>query len=161
MTDQADLWVKTAETVSNQWRNLGIQVRTEVVPQSRAGVLEYRATRPGFVFSRRGTGMENLLLFQTRELPLAENRYAGKNLSRYSNPEMDTLVDRYFAAVIPAERTQVLAQVMHHMSDQLPIMTLFYDTEPSLVSNRIINYGGKPGASTGAWNVDQWDVRET
>jgi hypothetical protein len=45
------------------------------------------------------------------------------------------------------------------MSDQLPILTLFYDTESSLVSNRIVNLEGKPAESTGAWNAHLWDLR--
>lgn len=158
-TSPQDVWVKTAEAVADQWRKQGLEVRTLAVPPAQARDLEYRATRPGFDFSRRGTGMENLTMFQTKELPLPDKRYVGKNVSNYSNPEMDSLVDRYFATVPPRERVQVQAQIMLHMSEQLPIMMLFYDTEPSLVSNRLVNYGGKPAQSTGAWNVHLWDIR--
>jgi peptide/nickel transport system substrate-binding protein len=158
-TSASDVWVKTGEAVADQWRRLGMQVRTVAVPAAQARDLEYRAMRPGFDLSRRGTGMENLTMFLTSEVPLPERRYSGKNVSRYSSPEMDSLVDRYFASVQPRERTQVLAQLMRHMSDQLPIMPLFYDTEPSLVSNRIANYQGKPALSTGAWNVHLWEIR--
>jgi len=158
-TSPGDVWVKTNEAIADQWRRLGLQVNTSTFSQTQLRDLEYRANRPGFEFSRRGTGMENLAMFQTREVPLPENRYSGKNLARYSSPEMDTLVDRYYATVQPRERTQVLAQLFRFMSDQLPIMTLFYDVEPSLVSSRIVNYNGKPAESTGAWNVHRWDVK--
>jgi peptide/nickel transport system substrate-binding protein len=158
-TTPGDLMVKSNETVADQWRRLGLQVQTVTFSQTQQRDLEYRATRSGFEFSRRGVGMENLTMFQTKELSLASNRYSGKNLAGYSNPEMDSLVDRYFATVPQRERMQMLAQTLRHMSDQLPILTLFYDTESSLVSNRIVNLEGKPAESTGAWNAHLWDLR--
>jgi peptide/nickel transport system substrate-binding protein len=158
-TSPSDIWMKTGEAVADQWRRLGMQVRTLVVPVAQSRDFEYRAVRPGFDLSRRGTGMENLTMFLTSEVPLPERRYAGKNVSRYSHPDMDALVERYFATVPPRERTQVLTQLMRHMSEDLPIMPLFYDTEPSLVSNRVANYQGKPALSTGAWNVHLWEIR--
>ena len=88
-----------------------------------------------------------------------DNPFTGKNLARYSSPDMDSLVDRYYATVAQRERIQVLAQILRLMTDQLPIMTLFYDVEPSLVSNHIVGYNGKPAESTGAWNVHRWDLK--
>jgi ABC-type transport system substrate-binding protein len=158
-TTPGDLMVKTNETVADQWRRVGLQVQTVTFSQTQQRDLEYRATRPGFELSRRGTGMENVAMFHTRELPLPENRYGGKNLARYSNPEMDTLVDRYYATVPRRERIETLAQTLRHISDQLPVTTLFYDTEPSLVSNRLLNLNAKPAESTAAWNAHLWDLR--
>jgi peptide/nickel transport system substrate-binding protein len=158
-TGANDLYVKVTEAAADQWRRAGVQVQTQVIPQTQVRNLEYRATRPGFELSRRGVGMENLALFHTRELPLPENNYIGKSVARYSNPEMDSLVDRYFATVLPGARLQVQKEIFRHMADQLPLMTLFYDVEPSLVSNRLANLNGKPAESTVAWNAQLWEVR--
>jgi hypothetical protein len=38
-------------------------------------------------------------------------------------------------------------------------MTLFYDTETSLVSNRLANLNGKPAQSTAAWNAHLWELK--
>ncbi len=158
-TTPGDLFVKSNEAVADQWRKLGMQVQTVTFSQTQQRDLEFRANRSGFEFSRRGTGMENLAMFHSRELPLAENRYSGKNLARYANPELDSLVDRYYATVNQRDRIQVLAQTLRLMSDQLPILTLFYDVEAALGSNRLVNFTGKPAESTGAWNAHLWDVR--
>jgi ABC-type transport system substrate-binding protein len=158
-TTPGDLFVKTTEAVADQWRQRGLRTQTVTISQTQLRDLEYRANRTGFEFSRRGTGMENLTMFHSRELPLVANRFSGKNLARYSSAEMDSLVDRYFATVPARERAQILTEVMHHMSDQLPIMTLFYDTETSLVSNRLANLNGKPAQSTAAWNAHLWELK--
>jgi peptide/nickel transport system substrate-binding protein len=158
-TTPGDLFVKSNETVADHWRRLGMQVTTVTFSQTQQRDLEYRALRTGFEFSRRGTGMENLAMFHTRELPLSDNRFSGKNLARYSNPELDTLVDRYYATVPQRQRIEVLSQTLRLMSEQLPIIPLFYDTEAALGSNRLLNYAGKPAESTGAWNAHLWDLK--
>ena len=40
------------------------------------------------------------------------------------------------------------------MSDQLNIMTLYYNATPTMVSNRMVNVGADP-----TWNVHEWDVK--
>jgi ABC-type transport system substrate-binding protein len=80
------------------------------------------------------------------------------NVSRYQSPEFDALVDRLQLTVPKAERTQVLSDVIHLISDQLPQMPLFYQVEPMLIANRIHGMGGRAVGSTAAWNASQWDV---
>jgi hypothetical protein len=48
---------------------------------------------------------------------------------------------------------QVLGQILHHETDQLPTMRLFYDPEPTPVSNRLKNV---PPASP--WNAHEWEL---
>ena len=52
-------------------------------------------------------------------------------------------------------RLQVLGQILHHESDQLPQMRLFTDPEPTPVSNRLKNV---PPASP--WNAHEWEVTQ-
>jgi peptide/nickel transport system substrate-binding protein len=50
---------------------------------------------------------------------------------------------------------------IHHISDQLPILPLYYGAEPAVISHRLVNVGPKPAGSAGqtqAWNAHEWDV---
>jgi hypothetical protein len=50
---------------------------------------------------------------------------------------------------------QLLGRVVHHISDQLNVMPLFYDLRITLVSNRVSKLsGGLP-----AWNSHEWELR--
>jgi hypothetical protein len=40
------------------------------------------------------------------------------------------------------------------MTDQLNMMTLYYATASTMISNRMLNAGRDP-----TWNAPQWDVR--
>ncbi|MBM2812488.1 MAG: Peptide transporter substrate-binding protein, partial [Chloroflexi bacterium] len=129
------------------------------IPRQRQSDLEYRATRPGFELTRRGTNLRNLASFHGRETPLADSRWIGSNVPRYQNAEWDALVDRYFVTVPIPERAQVLGQIMRHVSEQLNMMHIFYDSEPSLLSNRLVNAYGRGSESSATWNVYEWDLK--
>ena len=87
------------------------------------------------------------------ETPLPETNWAGSNRSRYRNADLDALIDRYFETIPVPQRTQTLAQIVHHMTDQLPIMGIVYDPPLRLVANRMRNM---PAGIT--WNANEWDV---
>ena len=107
---------------------------------------------------RRGTGLENLSSYHSRETQLPENRFTGANIPRYMNSEFDGLLEVYFASIPRPERAGALGQIMRHMSEQLNIMTLFYDTEPALISRKLVNVTARPVGSTQGWNVHLWDL---
>lgn len=76
------------------------------------------------------------------------------------NAEYDGLIDRYFSTVPWQERVDVLGQIMHHTTENLILMGLFYDVEPMAVSSRLANVEGrKAELSSAVWNVQEWDLK--
>jgi hypothetical protein len=49
-----------------------------------------------------------------------------------------------------------LSQIVHHVSDQLNAMGLFYDIGTTLVGNRVLNVP----ASNPTSNVHEWDLQD-
>lgn len=49
-----------------------------------------------------------------------------------------------------------MGQIVRHMSENLPIMGILYNTSVILHGNRLLNIKGGGG---GAWNAHEWDVR--
>ena len=75
------------------------------------------------------------------------------------NPELDALVDRYMTTIPLDERNAVLGDVIHHMTDQVVIIGLWYNTEPVLIGKRLKNVMVRDiGGTTEAWNAHMWDV---
>jgi peptide/nickel transport system substrate-binding protein len=147
------------QSVATYWQQAGVATDTLAIPRQRQRDREWRATRPGFEMTRRGTNLSNLESFHSRQTELPENNFLGSNVPRYRNPEFDTLVDRYFVTVPLPERTEVVAEIMQHISSQLNMMELFYDGEPALIANRLANVRGRASESTQTWNVHLWDVK--
>jgi peptide/nickel transport system substrate-binding protein len=144
---------KSALSVKDYWERIGLGVTFNTIPLQRQNDLEYFVTFPSFLLLR---GPRELTLFQNlhgSRAALPERNFAGINRGRYMNPEYDALVDRYYVTIPFPDRMQVLGQILHHETDQLPVMRLFSDPEPTPVSNRLKNV---PPASP--WNAHEWEV---
>jgi ABC-type oligopeptide transport system substrate-binding subunit len=78
---------------------------------------------------------------------------------RYRNPDYDALVERYVSTIRRPERVQLLGQMVQHTTDQLLPIPLYHEPEPVLISNRMINAGGRRGTNIQTWNAHEWDVK--
>lgn len=155
-----DIQIKTLFAIADQWKQVGISVEPVVVGDQVER--EYRANYPAFEIVRQPNDLDvaALLRYHGNQSPLPENRYVGTNRTRYRNPEYDALLDRFANTIPRPERMQVLGQIVHHMTDQLNIMGMFYDIEPTAFSRKLQNItpGAKELDTTTSWNAHLWDV---
>jgi hypothetical protein len=75
------------------------------------------------------------------------------------NAELDALIDRFSVTIPIDERVRIGGQIVRHMTDRVVEMPLFYDTEPTLISNRVKNLTSRQLRSSHAWNAIEWDVQ--
>jgi peptide/nickel transport system substrate-binding protein len=155
-----DINQKTMFSVADYWQQAGVGVETVVIPNQRATDLEYRANFPAVELLRQPDDVRGMVRYHSSEIRTAEHGYTGTNNARYVNAELDSLLDRYRTTIALQERIEVIGQVIHHISDQLNVMGMFYDGQPVLVANRILNVGPGLGEfATQSWNAQDWDVR--
>jgi peptide/nickel transport system substrate-binding protein len=145
--------------IVDYWQRLGVGVEPNLIPVQRQRDREYRANSPAFEMLQQGNDLGSLVTHHSREIPLPDNNFVGRSKHRYRNAEFDSLIDRHFATIPTAERMDVLAQLMHHITDQLVIMGIFYNVAPTLMSNRLVNVTPGGERSTQAWNAHEWDVK--
>jgi ABC-type transport system substrate-binding protein len=161
-TVQNDIHPKATAAVSDYWRQLGVDVDQVMIPVQRARDREYRAQFPTFELVETGNSLrsEDVARFQSSRAPLPENHFsrAGNN-SRYQNPELDALIDKYVSTVPLLDRMQTLAEIVHHQTANLTQFVLFYGLDPTLVSNRITGVQARGDQWTQVWNVQDWDIR--
>jgi peptide/nickel transport system substrate-binding protein len=160
-TAQRDIHVKTLFPLVDNWKALGLDISTQVIPAAQATDREEQATFPGFQVLRQPSGLARLTAYHTSEARTAERRFTGSNNGRYMNAELDALIDRFLVTIPFAERMQTGTQIVHHITDQLPVIPLFHDASSMLVHNRLINVTPLSGAEEGrpGWNAHLWDVR--
>jgi len=145
---------KAALALADYWQRIGLGTEPVLIPLQRQTDLEYMVTFGGFLVLR-GTrlGLQPFLMYHSSRAALPEKGFAGINRSRYQNAEYDALMDRFVVTIPFDERMQVLGQIVHHETDQLPTMRLIYDPEPTMVSNRLKNV---PAATPS--NIEKWEV---
>lgn len=154
-----DLQVKTMYSVAEFWTKIGLNVETDLVPAAARSDFARRSARPGFESQRQGTGVSGSFnSYHSREIPLASNNWVGGNRARYSNPAFDALIDRLIGTIAQTERLELIREVVQHMSQQLTIMGMLYDLQPTLTNHRLQGAVVPPGV-TPFWNVHLWDVK--
>jgi peptide/nickel transport system substrate-binding protein len=154
-----DLNQKAMFAIADYWQRLGVGAEQVAIPPQRASDLEYRSTFPGFNVQRQGGELSFVSNFHSSQARLPENRWAGNNNTRYMNPELDALIDRFETTIPRAERMTVARQAVQHITDQVVELPLFYDAQPALIASRLLNVEGSRGTSHTTWNAHEWDVR--
>ena len=150
VSDQASV------SVADAWSQLGIRTEPLIVPPQRyLNDLEYMATFPSFLMYRQPNSANDLQRSRIALTPTSETKFVGSNYARYQNAEFNSLIDRFFITVPRAERIEILGQIVAHISDQLNMMGLFYDTDTTMINKRLRNANV---TERGMWNVPLWDV---
>jgi peptide/nickel transport system substrate-binding protein len=155
-TTAHDLREKLIHVLADYWGKVGVATDAVIIPRQRAQDREYRATSLSFDFR---FNPPEVTRYHSTQVPLPENNYRGNNSARYRSAELDALLDQYVITIPKQERTQVLAQIIKHMTEQLVVLPLFHDAEPMLVGNRILNITPRRGDAFPGWNAYEWDVK--
>lgn len=66
---------------------------------------------------------------------------------------------RFFFTIPKAERRQVLAGMMRHISEQVTALGLFYAANPSMIANHLANVTARSQNATETWNAHEWAIR--
>jgi peptide/nickel transport system substrate-binding protein len=154
-----DLNQKTMYGVASYWQRLGLVPETIMIPPQRATDLEYRATFPGFAVQRQGGELTFLENFHSSQARTRENRFAGNNNTRYVNPEMDSIIDRYLRTIPESERHAIAREGVRHITENVVEFPLYYDTQPALIANKLVGVYPAHGNTQTAWNAHEWDVK--
>jgi peptide/nickel transport system substrate-binding protein len=150
-----DTGAKIIFPIADYWKRLGVDVETLVVPEQRQNDRQYRAERPGFDLAR---SPRDLTRHHSDEVALPENRFVGANRARYINTELDRLIEQYFVIIPWRERMATLGQVVHHMTDQVTAMGVFFDVPVAMVHNRIHKVRGA-SMGTDPLNAHEWELK--
>lgn len=147
-------------TIAENLKRVGVAAEPYLIPQAQRDDRAFNAQFPGVRLWQGSNSLYEVDRMHSREAAVQENRFSGGNRSRYVNSEYDSLIDAYMVTVPVAERTQVLARIVRHMTENLNVMGLWFNTEPAAVGKRLQNFTNKKttGAYT-AWNAHEWAIK--
>jgi len=156
-TTNDDLREKMLPVIGDFWRQAGVTMEPVMIARRLSSDRQIRAEFASFDLTRQPN---DLTRYHSSQVPLLENSYRGSNRTRYRSADLDALIDRYTVTVPKDERNRVLGQMVHHVTDQLVIIGIFFIAEPALISNRITNVTSIKGdEALNTWNVHAWDLR--
>lgn len=142
---------------ADYWQRAGVGVDVFIVPRQQASDREFRANYPSFDLVRQPFDPSRYL---SSEAALSENRYDGKNRSRYMNGEMDAAIRDWYSTIPVPGRVQALGKILHILSDQAVTLGVFFGPEPMLIANKLVNVSNPSAPEPNeTWNGYQWDLR--
>jgi peptide/nickel transport system substrate-binding protein len=118
---------QVAQAVAQMLTKIGIQTRVDAMPSA---VFFTRASKPEFSFILAGWGAETMEASSPLKALLATFNTAkgmgAANRGRYSNPQMDALLDKALATVDDAQRERLLQQATEIGVGDLGILPLYH-----------------------------------
>ena len=155
-----DLNGKATLAITDSWQRVGVDAKPIIIPPQRVNDREYIASFPAFTLSRMKNDTSRLRNFGTANTPLPENDYRSRgNTSRYRDAEFDAWLDQFFVTIPRGTRLQTLGRIVNRITDQLVQLSVFYVTEPTMISNRLVNVKGPAQGSSETWNAHEWNIR--
>jgi peptide/nickel transport system substrate-binding protein len=154
---------KILPVLASYMQRVGVAAYTTDVPPQRQEEWSYRAPFSAFQVLNPFVDVLGLPTLHSSRTRLAENNWAiggGANWSRHRNPEFDTLIERFQAAIPIPERHQALSEILNYLAENVVIIGLYYNPVPYAISNRVVNIPMNRGSNSSiAWNIHEWDVR--
>lgn len=149
-------------TNAADWRRAGIQVNINNISSQLDATPEYRNQWTGAYWASWNLVLEDLRgQWHTSVIPRPENRFAGGNRARWSNPRADALIEEMAVTLDDRAWDSNLVEIARLWTSELPHIPLYY-------INEVVTYGKgisgvAPRSETGSdntvtWNVHEWDT---
>jgi len=139
--------------VGQDWRAVGVAVQLTVLSPALASDREHRAKMPGaIVFNHPADRYYVRGDLHSRNIPSAEDRWAGGNRAHYRSATVDALIDQLAVRITPEERIQLLRDLSREVMEDVALMPLHWVVEPIAARGGI---KGIRGSLT--WNVFEWN----
>jgi peptide/nickel transport system substrate-binding protein len=132
--------VRATFVAADYWKKVGLDTTPVVVPPQQALDRAYVSDFPMFFVQGCTSTYDRVTnCFHSSQARTAATRFNGPNRSRYMNPELDALLDRFITTVPLQERVQPLREAIRIETEQAVWMGLFRNAYNTLMSNRLAN----------------------
>jgi peptide/nickel transport system substrate-binding protein len=157
----APINVRRGEALADLWKRSGFDSEFYPIPSQSRDRQELKATAPG-VFVQPDTMTPDLFdLFRSTQIATAENRWQGRNLLGYVNPEFDRRYSEYTNTLEVARRQSAHGDLLRWMADEMVFLPLYYDVGTTTTAFRkgIRGPGHVPPAQViMTWNIHDWEM---
>ena len=114
--------------------------RARGVPTQRLSDVEFVTSFPGFQLTQRPNQLRALSNLHSSQSPRPETNYTGSNISRYSNPEFDSLATTYLAAADLGAQRKATKRMAGILLRDTPVITDYFINYVTASSSKVKNY---------------------
>jgi peptide/nickel transport system substrate-binding protein len=146
---------KTLNIIANSWREVGVQADLNIVAPARLNDREYRALHPGPFLATQASQRLAINGLHSIQTPTVNNRWSGFNRGGYSNPRVDSVLDRLNTTIPAAERIPLHRELLQEQMGDVALMPLYWEVVPILMVKGV--RGPVFYRQNASWNIFQWD----
>lgn len=146
-----------AAILADQWKRLGVDITTYVIPAAQSQNLEQVSAYPALRIEQTGlTGTTAVNKIYGGAVALPENRWGGVNRGGWVNSEYDRLYDVFVSSLDRTERNRAAIDALRLASNDLPVLPLYYLSLASAFTSSLRGPVGGYSNDTSWDNVPQW-----
>jgi peptide/nickel transport system substrate-binding protein len=153
--------LRVQQVTVDAWRQVGVQTDINNISQELDVAPSHRNQWTGAYWGSINLVLEDLRnTLHSSLMPRPENRFAGSNRGRWSNPRADQLLDDMNVTLDQERWDQDLVEVAQLWTSELPHLPLYYINEVVTYTKGVTGVGAR--SETGSdnavtWNVHEWD----
>lgn len=147
--------------IADYWKKIGVRTNIKNMPNRLLNSADNRNRWPGaYIGSHNVTVEEWQERFHSKNIPTAENKFAPENVSGWSDPKKDAILDELSSILSPARSEQLQIEFCKMFSAALPHLPLNYSPEVLVVKKGLTGITPRQesgGQNSSSWNMHQWD----
>jgi peptide/nickel transport system substrate-binding protein len=145
--------------MAHGWRQVGFEIEERAFTPTEAQDGQARATFRALHPVSIAQGPPATSYLTTAAVARPETRWNGQNRGGFTNPVYDQFEAGFRTTLDPAERTRHLAGAIAILSDQLPVLPLYFNPGVLAYPAGLRGVDLKAGDGEVSWNVHQWELR--
>jgi peptide/nickel transport system substrate-binding protein len=120
--------------VADSWKRVGVESSLNLQTIGASGDRGYEAVQPGIFLIGNMSPLTNLFRqLNSRFVATEANRWTGFNLTGFSDPQIDSLLDRYYVTIEPTERLNLDRQLVQKGMGDVVVLPLYWEVVPTVV----------------------------
>ncbi len=147
--------------ISDYWKKIGIRTNIKNLPSRLLNSAENLNRWPGaYIGSHNVTVEEWSERFHSKNTPAPENKFAMENVSGWSDPRKDAILDEINSIITPQRSEQLQLQFIKMFTEALPLFPLYYSPEILVARKGLTGITPRQesgGQNSSTWNTYKWD----
>jgi len=147
--------------ISDYWKKIGVRTNIKNLPSRLLNSAENLNRWPGaYIGSHNVTVEEWSERFHSKNTPTPENKFAMENVSGWSDPRKDAILDEINSIITPQRSEQLQLQFIKMFTEALPLFPLYYSPEILVARKGLTGITPRQesgGQNSSTWNTYKWD----
>jgi peptide/nickel transport system substrate-binding protein len=147
--------------VTDYWQKIGARVRINNMPRRLLESSENRNRWPGAMIGGNNMTVEEWPeRFHTKNIPTAENKFVLENVTGWSDPRKDAILDELKSMISDEREDALQVEFVKLFTEYLPHIPMWYSPEILVVKRGLTGITPRQesgGQNANTWNAYQWD----